>query len=61
MQDIFKATPRDKQVMMFSATLAKETRELAKKFMSENVRKNFLVNLKLFFSLKLFVLMMKQN
>jgi ATP-dependent RNA helicase UAP56/SUB2 len=40
-QEIFKATPRDKQVMMFSATLAKETRELAKKFMSENVGKTF--------------------
>jgi ATP-dependent RNA helicase UAP56/SUB2 len=38
-QEIFKATPRDKQVMMFSATLAKDTRELAKKFMSENVKK----------------------
>ncbi|KAJ3330455.1 DEAD-box ATP-dependent RNA helicase 15, partial [Gonapodya sp. JEL0774] len=33
-QDIFKATPHHKQVMMFSATLAKEVRPVAKKFMS---------------------------
>jgi ATP-dependent RNA helicase UAP56/SUB2 len=32
-QKIFKATPRDKQVMMFSATLANEVRTTAKKFM----------------------------
>lgn len=32
-QDIFKYTPHDKQVMMFSATLSKEIRPVAKKFM----------------------------
>jgi len=32
-QDIFKYTPKDKQVMMFSATLAKDIRPVAKKFM----------------------------
>lgn len=32
-QEIFKQTPRDKQVMMFSATLNKEVREACKKFM----------------------------
>lgn len=32
-QKIFKLTPRDKQVMMFSATLAPNLREVAKKFM----------------------------
>lgn len=33
-QKIFKETPREKQVMMFSATLSKEIREVCKKFMS---------------------------
>jgi len=32
-QDIFRATPHDKQVMMFSATLKKEIRPVCKKFM----------------------------
>jgi ATP-dependent RNA helicase UAP56/SUB2 len=32
-QGIFRATPAHKQVMMFSATLAKETRSICKKFM----------------------------
>ena len=32
-QEIFRGTPHDKQVMMFSATLSKETREICKKFM----------------------------
>uniref|UniRef100_A0A7S3E911 RNA helicase n=3 Tax=Rhodosorus marinus TaxID=101924 RepID=A0A7S3E911_9RHOD len=32
-QDIFRMTPHDKQVMMFSATLAKEIRVICKKFM----------------------------
>eukprot|EP00698_Gefionella_okellyi_P009815 TRINITY_DN2517_c0_g1_i1.p1 TRINITY_DN2517_c0_g1~~TRINITY_DN2517_c0_g1_i1.p1 ORF type:complete len:432 (+),score=103.26 TRINITY_DN2517_c0_g1_i1:30-1298(+) len=34
-QDIFKLTPHDKQVMMFSATLSKEIRPVCKKFMTE--------------------------
>lgn len=33
-QEIFKATPHEKQVMMFSATLAKEIRPVCKKFMN---------------------------
>ncbi|KAJ3894889.1 hypothetical protein GG344DRAFT_62575 [Lentinula edodes] len=33
-QEIFRATPHHKQVMMFSATLAKEIRATCKKFMS---------------------------
>ncbi|KAE9409347.1 ATP-dependent RNA helicase SUB2 [Gymnopus androsaceus JB14] len=33
-QEIFRATPHHKQVMMFSATLAKEIRTTCKKFMS---------------------------
>jgi ATP-dependent RNA helicase UAP56/SUB2 len=36
-QEIFRATPHHKQVMMFSATLAKEIRVMGKKFMA-NVR-----------------------
>merc|ERR1719263_348989 len=34
-QQIFVDTPKKKQVMMFSATFTKETRELCKKFMQE--------------------------
>ncbi len=33
-QEIFKQTPHDKQVMMFSATLSPEMRAVCKKFMS---------------------------
>jgi ATP-dependent RNA helicase UAP56/SUB2 len=33
-QEIFRVTPHNKQVMMFSATLAKEIRATCKKFMS---------------------------
>ncbi|KAL5190047.1 DEAD-box ATP-dependent RNA helicase 56 [Glycine soja] len=36
-QDIFKMTPHDKQVMMFSATLSKEIRPVCKKFMQDLV------------------------
>jgi superfamily II DNA/RNA helicase len=32
-QEVFKATPHHKQVMMFSATLSKEIRTTCKKFM----------------------------
>lgn len=34
-QEIFKATPHNKQVMMFSATLAKDIRPICKKFMND--------------------------
>ncbi|KAL8502852.1 hypothetical protein ACS0TY_021827 [Phlomoides rotata] len=34
-QQIFKMTPHDKQVMMFSATLSKEIRPVCKKFMED--------------------------
>lgn len=34
-QEIFKCTPHNKQVMMFSATLNDKTKEIAKKFMYE--------------------------
>merc|ERR1739848_747971 len=34
-QEIFKDTPHDKQVMMFSATLSKEIRPVVRKFMAD--------------------------
>lgn len=34
-QNIFKKTPHDKQVMMFSATLNKEIRNVCRKFMQK--------------------------
>lgn len=34
-QDIFRATPHEKQVMMFSATLSKDIRPICKKFMQD--------------------------
>lgn len=34
-QEIFKSTPHDKQVMMFSATLSKDIRPVCKKFMQD--------------------------
>merc|ERR1712166_217089 len=34
-QQIFMSTPKKKQVMMFSATMTKESRELCKKFMQD--------------------------
>merc|ERR1712113_418532 len=34
-QDIFRQTPHEKQVMMFSATLSKECRSVCKKFMQD--------------------------
>ena len=38
-QEIFKMTPHDKQVMMFSATLSKEIRPVCKKFMQDVIIK----------------------
>ncbi|KAI3989942.1 hypothetical protein MKX01_003645 [Papaver californicum] len=40
-QEIFKMTPHDKQVMMFSAALSKEIRHVCKKFM-QNVMKDLI-------------------
>lgn len=34
-QEIFRTTPHEKQVMMFSATLAKDIRPICKKFMQD--------------------------
>merc|ERR1712178_55565 len=41
-QDIFKCTPREKQVMMFSATLSKEIRSVCEKFMTDPVMEVFI-------------------
>merc|ERR1712070_944962 len=41
-QDIFKETPREKQVMMFSATLSKDIRKVCKKFMTDPVMEVFI-------------------
>jgi superfamily II DNA/RNA helicase len=35
LQEIFRTTPHEKQVMMFSATLSKEIRPVCKKFMQD--------------------------
>ena len=34
-QEIFKMTPHEKQVLMFSATLSKDIRPVCKKFMQD--------------------------
>lgn len=34
-QEIFRLTPHEKQVMMFSATLSKDVRPICKKFMQD--------------------------
>lgn len=34
-QDIFRMTPHEKQVMMFSATLSKDLRPVCRKFMQD--------------------------
>ena len=47
-QEIFKMTPHEKQVLMFSATLNKEIRPVCKKFM-QDVRIEYLSLMKKFF------------
>jgi superfamily II DNA/RNA helicase len=44
-QEIFKMTPHEKQVLMFSATLNKEIRPVCKKFMQDVsfIMKSFLL------------------
>lgn len=39
-QEIFRNTPHEKQVMMFSATLSKEIRPVCKKFMQDVIIPN---------------------
>ena len=56
-QEIFRQTPHEKQVMMFSATLSKETREICKKFMQDvnippyHIESDFVRNVKYSFRL----------
>jgi len=64
-QEIFKMTPHEKQVLMFSATLSKDIRPVCKKFM-QDVRICLLVLCRIkdfhfYFSLWKFILMTKQN
>jgi len=62
-QEIFRATPHHKQVMMFSATLAKDIRVTCKKFManvcSSSGRRIFTSNI--FHSRSRFLSMMRQS
>ena len=52
MQTIFKMTPHDKQVMMFSATLSKDIRPVCKKFMQDVMfHGQFYLNLEEVFSI----------
>ena len=44
-QEIFKMTPHDKQVMMFSATLSKEIRPICKKFMQDVIFFNLILQI----------------
>lgn len=42
-QEIFRSTPHQKQVLMFSATLSKEIRPVCKKFMQSVRLSNILI------------------
>lgn len=42
-QEIFRNTPHEKQVMMFSATLSKEIRAVCKRFMQDVISTPFLL------------------
>ena len=44
-QEIFRNTPHEKQVLMFSATLSKEIRPVCKKFMQDVNGSTFLASL----------------
>jgi superfamily II DNA/RNA helicase len=51
-QEIFKMTPHDKQVMMFSATLSKDIRPVCKKFMQDVIIiKTIYINILCFFTI----------
>ncbi|XP_050394539.1 spliceosome RNA helicase Ddx39b isoform X2 [Patella vulgata] len=41
-QEIFRMTPHEKQVMMFSATLSKDVRPICKRFMQDVIKPEFL-------------------
>ena len=63
-QEIFKMTPHEKQVLMFSATLNKDVRGVCKKFMQDVSSYSWNIQLEkngIDFSLWKFILMMKRN
>lgn len=65
-QEIFKMTPHEKQVLMFSATLNKEIRPVCKKFMQDvsfTLKHVLIINLLFVYLLSQwkFILIMKQN
>jgi superfamily II DNA/RNA helicase len=63
-QEIFKMTPHEKQVLMFSATLNKEIRPVCKKFMQDVsliIKIMHKEKIGFTFSQWKFILMMKQN
>jgi hypothetical protein len=43
-QEIFRMTPHEKQVMMFSATLSKDIRPVCKKFMQDVINTTLLLS-----------------
>lgn len=49
-QEIFRNTPHEKQVMMFSATLSKDIRPVCKKFMQDVITGALLFTLLLHFA-----------
>lgn len=56
-QDIFRSTNRDKQVLMFSATLSSDIKKLCEKFMNKVSFKkklwNYFINIEIFILFKL--------
>ena len=58
-QEIFKMTPHDKQVMMFSATLSKEIRPVVKKFMQDVIIIFFYLNYDISINLEILSLILK--
>lgn len=55
-QEIFRNTPHEKQVMMFSATLSKEIRPVCKKFMQDVITTAFVLFLLRYINTTSFVL-----
>lgn len=60
-QEIFRNTPHEKQVMMFSATLSKEIRPVCKKFMQDVITATFVLFLLRYINTTSFVLCLDTN
>lgn len=60
-QEIFRNTPHEKQVMMFSATLSKEIRPVCKKFMQDVITTAFVLFLLRYINTTSFVLCLGAN